>query len=481
MFLVGRGIPERITSLPQTVLNTPFGQMLKPQLDTAMRSMTQAPPPPSSILAAEAVRPSRANPTNGSYPPKAKAQEKARGVVRNVSNVRDLDVLLVSASRKCAIIFFTSATCPPCKILYPAYDELAAEAGNRAVFIKVDIGNAFDVSSKYGISATPTFMTFLQGEKENEWAGADESRLRGNVRLLLQMARHPHLNLHLPNFAGIPARSVIYDSVPPLDKLMAKMGDAGHDPSVVALRDFVAVRTSQGAVDAPLPDLGAFSSFIHRATRELPQEVMWTFVDLLLAAMADPRCSGYYAEEENYRVITTILDYTRDCSSGNSQQRLQLVTLKMLCNLFSSALFPKQALADSAVVSSMIQLLSATLTCESMVSVRVAAASLAFNMASFNHGQRTDEDREIIPEAEQLQLLASLVEAVTVETTSSEALRRNLTALGLLIHCAPKDAEILDFVRAADVAGVVTQKAKSFPKEPLIQEIGGELLGKGCP
>lgn len=46
MFLVGKGIPGHITSLPETVLNTPFGQMLRPQIDSAMRSVTQAPVAP---------------------------------------------------------------------------------------------------------------------------------------------------------------------------------------------------------------------------------------------------------------------------------------------------------------------------------------------------------------------------------------------------------------------------------------------------
>ena len=45
MFLVGKEIPPHITALPQTVLNTPFGQMLQPQLDRAFRSVTQAPLP----------------------------------------------------------------------------------------------------------------------------------------------------------------------------------------------------------------------------------------------------------------------------------------------------------------------------------------------------------------------------------------------------------------------------------------------------
>lgn len=42
-FLVGEGIPKHIVSLPERVLQTPFGAMLKPQIDAAMRPVTQAP------------------------------------------------------------------------------------------------------------------------------------------------------------------------------------------------------------------------------------------------------------------------------------------------------------------------------------------------------------------------------------------------------------------------------------------------------
>jgi hypothetical protein len=42
-FLVGKGIPDHITSLPQTVLQTPFGQMLRPVLEQALRPVTMAP------------------------------------------------------------------------------------------------------------------------------------------------------------------------------------------------------------------------------------------------------------------------------------------------------------------------------------------------------------------------------------------------------------------------------------------------------
>jgi hypothetical protein len=43
MFLVGKSIPEKISSLPETFLKTPIGQMMRGQIDQSMRRMTQAP------------------------------------------------------------------------------------------------------------------------------------------------------------------------------------------------------------------------------------------------------------------------------------------------------------------------------------------------------------------------------------------------------------------------------------------------------
>lgn len=43
MFLVGKSIPEKISSLPETFLRTPIGQMMRGQIDQSMRRMTQAP------------------------------------------------------------------------------------------------------------------------------------------------------------------------------------------------------------------------------------------------------------------------------------------------------------------------------------------------------------------------------------------------------------------------------------------------------
>ena len=42
-FLVGKGIPEEIRELPERVLGTPFGAMLRGRIDGAMMGVTQAP------------------------------------------------------------------------------------------------------------------------------------------------------------------------------------------------------------------------------------------------------------------------------------------------------------------------------------------------------------------------------------------------------------------------------------------------------
>ncbi|KAI9830491.1 MAG: hypothetical protein M1826_004728 [Phylliscum demangeonii] len=482
MFLVGKNIPDHITSLPQTVLNTPFGQMMKPQLDSAMRSMAQAPLPRSSAPAAQAVRPVQRPAGDGSRST-PKAATSPAGVVHMVTTLPDLNRLLSMASTKCAAIFFTSSTCPPCKLVYPAYDELAADAGNQAILIKVDIGRAHAIAAKYGIRATPTFITFLRGQKENEWTGASEQQLRGNIRMLLDMARHPHLNLPLPPQITEPAPACTYETVPPLDKLMLKMGDTGRHPAVVAVRNFVAMRSSQGAAEATLPDLGAFGALVQMATRSLSEETLFPLVDLLRVAVVDGRCVAFYAEEKQHSTVAALLHYVNDdaASVGPRSFALRLVTLQLLCNLVRSSLFARDVLAaDPDTVSSIIRFLGPNLSDAGHEKVRIAAASLAYNIAACNYRGRRQDDAELVPLAEQLPLLVSVVDAISVESTSAEALRRNLLALALLVYCAPAEAETLDYVKVADVAGVVRQKATVFPRETLVKDVGETLLAAGA-
>jgi desumoylating isopeptidase 1 len=242
MFLVGKNIPDHITSLPSTVLETPFGQMLRPMLDQSMRRITQAPVPTQPTVN-----------QNGAH-----ANRTSTSKVRNIHSLSELESTLVSTKDSCAVIFFTSSTCGPCKVLYPTYDELAAEAGEKAVLVKVDINFAQAIASKYSVRATPTIMTFLNGEKDEEWAGADVNRLRSSVERLIRMAHPPHPHSRFPVSALVAAAAspVRYAKVPPLDKLIPKLGDGAKDPIIVAMKQFITgLNQSQKQGGSPLKRL----------------------------------------------------------------------------------------------------------------------------------------------------------------------------------------------------------------------------------
>ena len=63
---------------------------------------------------------------------------------------------------------FTSATCAPCRMIEPVFEELArAKGAPRVAFVKVDlaVGMGSMVAREHGVTATPTFGFFLDGKK----------------------------------------------------------------------------------------------------------------------------------------------------------------------------------------------------------------------------------------------------------------------------------------------------------------------------
>lgn len=462
MFLVGTGIPDRITSLPQDVLNTPFGQMLKPQLESAMRGVTQAPVAPQAIPQQNTYTPT------ASHGAPATPSLRVNGggiesnghilhVVRNVIKLQDLEALLSSANTSCAVIFFTSSTCAPCKIVYPAYDELAAEAGDKAILIKVDINFAHEIASKYSIRATPTFMTFLHGEKEDEWSGASEGQLRGNVRMLIQMAHppHPHSQLKLPTLQRLHEKPVTCAKMPPLEKLIAKLGPLQDDATVTALKTFITARHSSIPADSPLPSLPSISSFLIKSIQTLDPAALFPIMDLFRLALVDPRISGYFAEEPSHTTVVTCLSSVtalgEDCPYP-----LRIVTIQLASNLFTTPLFPPHLLSDPKLSTPLIQLLTSSLLDPKHPPLRVSAASVAYNMAAFNHVQRLHSKPDLLPESAQVELMAGLLEALGKEERGGkDEIRGLLLAAGLLAYASPRGGEMMDLCEALGARGVV--------------------------
>ncbi|PGH03555.1 hypothetical protein GX51_03980 [Blastomyces parvus] len=479
-FLVGKGIPEHIRNLPETFLNTPFGQMMKPYIDGMLRGATQGPERPHPIATNQPPLLEANGATNPVTGHTKLPHHVQNGYVRNVTSNREVEELLNSARSSCAVIFFTSATCPPCKLMYPVYDELAEEAGDKAILIKVDLSRAFDVSAKYGVRATPTFMTFLKGKKEGEWSGANEGTLRRNVRLLIEMAwpPHPHRRLRLPNLERPINAYVLYKKTPPLDKLIQKLGPTGDEPALQDLVKFLKSRDSGGPAGAALPNLSLLQDFIKSRFSSLPQGVHFAIIDLVRATFSDARVSGFFAEEDAHQSLLTLLGGTSDLSNFPYNQ--QLVMTQLACNLFTSPLYLDQIVSHDTLRETCIKIATSSLLA-THVSLRAAGASFMYNLAAFNHNERLNEAPDRLSEADQVELVASLLEAIRLETESVESLHGHLLSLGLFVYLAPVDGEVMDLCRVMEAQEIVKTKAnvKVFAEEPLLKEVGQELLGKG--
>lgn len=449
MFLVGKGIPSHITSLPQRVLDTPFGQMLRPQIDASMRSVTQAPVPNGATPKQDTQTVQQPSFHGGKY-----------GRVHNLTATDALESALSGAQNTCATIFFTSSTCAPCKLAYPTFD-LLAEEHHDALFVKVDINEAREIAMKYGIRATPTFMTFSKGKKLDEWSGADPSLLKANVAQLLQhtFPPHPHTLLKLPTLQFGSMKPIVYARVPPIDKLTAKLGAGAQEPEFVALTTFVKNRQLDPR-EAKLPDIHAIGEMLQTTIENLPIESRFAAVDLLRCAMVDPRVSGFFASEKAVdelatvpALITHVIELGETCPHN-----LRLVTIHLACNIFTSPLFVRELLKlGQRTTPLLVQLITSSLLDAAHPTTRVAAASLAFNLAVANYRARREEHRDGLGEDQQVELAASMLEALRVEADggSSEAVKALLLALGYLLFCAKEGGELMELASVLDAKSVL--------------------------
>ncbi|KAE8162102.1 PPPDE putative peptidase domain-containing protein [Aspergillus tamarii] len=469
MFLLGKSIPDHIRNLPQTFLSTPFGQMIKPQIEAALRPVTQAP--------------STGVPTQTP----TQAQVQLPNKVHQVTNLTQLNHELDQASHSAAIIFFTSATCPPCKALYPLYDELAEEAGTKATLIKVDISSAYDVAMKYGIKATPTFKTYLKGQETETWSGANASQLQGNIRLLIEMANpaHPHRKLNLPTFQRpIPPSSFIqYKNIPPLDKLLQKLPrESQTNNTLTSITTFITNSIkSNDPRETPLPpDLPTYPTYIESLLKETPSDAHFAIIDLTRLLTLDPRIASYFFSSQNppstlLSLLSQITQKEETPQESKSAYTKTLTTLHLLTNLLltSPHLPTTTILSTPSLLTSTLTTLTTSLF-HTSPKIRCAAASLAYNLTAQNHNSRIEGKGDLISEEDQVSLVAGLVEAIANEEESGEALRGFLMALGLVVYECVVGGEVEEVCRVLGVREVVL--GKKGKGELLFGGGGGEMV-----
>src|SRR3954469_20783862 len=87
----------------------------------------------------------------------------------------------VLESDKPVLVDFTASWCPPCRVMNPLLEELAADRDDLKI-VSVDVDNEQELAVKYGVLGMPTFMLFQHGAVIQSLTGArPRKRLESEV------------------------------------------------------------------------------------------------------------------------------------------------------------------------------------------------------------------------------------------------------------------------------------------------------------
>ena len=77
----------------------------------------------------------------------------------------------VLAADKVSLVDFWAPWCGPCKMLTPIMEEVAKEAGGKAVVGKLNVDENPVVASRYKIMSIPTILIFKGGKIVDQFVG----------------------------------------------------------------------------------------------------------------------------------------------------------------------------------------------------------------------------------------------------------------------------------------------------------------------
>ncbi|KAI8144269.1 PPPDE putative peptidase domain-containing protein [Fennellomyces sp. T-0311] len=489
-FLTGSNIPKHITDLPADFLNTPFGQSMRPMIEGMFGRSQVTPPVAQPGPNADSINMLRdvssaalsAAPQPAGKPP----------VLQNAPNAATLKNWL--QSYKAVVVFFTSATCPPCRMIKPDFERLVREKNDtdssriKLLGVTVDTGVAYDAGAEFGIRATPTFMLFHNNAKFSEFRGANYAELESSVNLLLFTAYppHPHRKIHqLRGVLDLPNKPVLYNTPGKVDMIYSKL-ESFLDQDGIKLdeQNKIVLEQSKKAITDPKVaiDMAGWSSLIDLLLEKLPLDHQFPLLDVFRTLLATKAASEYYMNDCSQLV--------RLIENGYKQENVPKATLLMTlraCNIFAhnmlvTTYFTSTLPAAANSRASLTQLLvSSLLSPESQV--RQTAASLAFNCATVVADERLKKEKEDgylegMAEQEdddwQIEIVSAIMDDLSKET-DEQVIHRLLGAIAKFVFLAPSQSSVADLLSALEIKSVLDSKKKII-SSPTVSTLAKEVL-----
>ncbi|KAG8860671.1 hypothetical protein FRB91_001786 [Serendipita sp. 411] len=518
-FLTGNSIPTYIKDLPSDFLSTPLGAALRPTIDQMFRRSP-----------------------NGNSLPWTELPRTVQGRSENTlaSSQTDQTVPLASTSsltspiqicnnpasfqsliqrHKAVVAFFTSQTCAPCKMVEPAFEELArSKASPDIAFLKVDmsVGMGHLVGEQNKVRSTPTFLFFLNGGLRNELRGIDVTEFRTQVNLLVYDAfpPHPHAKLGLRELRSTSLKPILFSQVPKYDALSTKLlatvdasgipadqkrsGKAFISERMIPYLGAKLEKGSSGNIVQPniSHNMALWTKETNNLSNAISPASLFPLVDLWRLAVLIPDVSTYLVTTSE-SPLSGMLKIALGSISSPESRNLSLTALRLACNLFANPALGRRMLQATPygdginpreVVTGLLvsSLLSDTPT------VRIAAASLAFNVSAFLQAPLMDclnkgmtgqlKKEDTVDDLDwEVEILSAVVEAIGRED-NEDSLHRLITCLGLLIHLSPHLEEVRSLLEVLQVKETLQAKmndqgtVKKEVVRKLVKEIVDELL-----